>query len=761
MINSSTLKSVTGHQIRILHLEDHPADAEAIARILKRANLTCDFQVVDTKEEYTKALLEFKPELIISDHSLPAFNSMEALGILKKSGDRIPFILVTGAVSEEFAVKALHEGADDYILKDRMQRLPQAVVSALDKYLQEHEKRKREVILSNIDSNSLDMICSIDEDGRFVHVSAACLAILGYQPSELFGRKYIDFVLEADLEMTLCVYADIRAGHPVTMFENRYRRMDGSVVPMLWSARWESFDKVMYCVGKDATEKKNAEKTLAAERKRLSEVFLNAPVSMCIFKGKDHVFELANPIFLQKFGKHDVVGKTVREVFPEVENQGIFELLDSIYDTGKSFSSNESLLKIDREGKGELTDIYLNRVYQPYLDAEGNVEGISYFGVDVTDQVVMRKKIEESKKEYVHMIENLPAAVYTCDAEGKILRYNKAAVELWGREPDQGDAMWCGSWKRYDNENTPIPLDATPMARAIKNGENVHGEEMIVERPDGTRRNVVPYPSPNFNAYGVVTGAINVLIDITDRKHVETGTLTLVDRLQFKNKELKQFTYIVSHNLRAPIARILGLASVFSKDLHENLFILSKITEAAKDLDDVVRDINIVLSARNSEDVKVEYVDFQTQLNLILHLLDNEIKESKASIIADFHIVKGVNTVSSYLYSIIYNLFSNAIKYRLTGVPLRIHAHTTEDEKFICLTVKDNGMGIDLIKNGGKIFGLYKRFHGDKIPGKGVGLHLVKSHVESLGGRVEVESKVNEGIEFKVFLPKRYEEPAG
>ena len=125
-------------------------------------------------------------------------------------------------------------------------------------------------------------------------------------------------------------------------------------------------------------------------------------------------------------------------------------------------------------------------------------------------------------------------------------------------------------------------------------------------------------------------------------------------------------------------------------------------------------------------------------------------------ITSDFSQVSGLFAVKSYIYSIIYNLISNAIKYRLPGVPLQIHLQTTQGGKFICLLVRDNGMGVDLVKNGSKIFGLYKRFHGSTIPGKGMGLNLVKTHAESLGGHVEVESKVNEGAVFKVFILKEH-----
>jgi signal transduction histidine kinase len=98
-------------------------------------------------------------------------------------------------------------------------------------------------------------------------------------------------------------------------------------------------------------------------------------------------------------------------------------------------------------------------------------------------------------------------------------------------------------------------------------------------------------------------------------------------------------------------------------------------------------------------------------------------------------------------------LLTNAIKYRKADVPLVIQFKSGEDKDYIWFSVKDNGMGIDLKKNEGKVFGLYNRFHGKKIVGKGIGLNLVKAQAESLGGRVEVESKVNEGCTFTVYLP--------
>jgi signal transduction histidine kinase len=100
----------------------------------------------------------------------------------------------------------------------------------------------------------------------------------------------------------------------------------------------------------------------------------------------------------------------------------------------------------------------------------------------------------------------------------------------------------------------------------------------------------------------------------------------------------------------------------------------------------------------------------------------------------------------------LYNLLSNSIKYRDIAKPLSIKMKTYRLGQYACLSVKDNGLGIDLNKNKEKIFGLYKRFHSENIPGKGVGLHFVKSYAEALGGKVEIESRLHEGTELKVYF---------
>jgi PAS domain S-box-containing protein len=121
------------------------------------------------------------------------------------------------------------------------------------------------------------------------------------------------------------------------------------------------------------------------------------------------------------------------------------------------------------------------------------------------------------------VIEALPAAIYKTDAVGRITFYNEAAAELWGCHPELGDSKFCGSWKLYWPDGTPLPHDECPMAMALKQKRPIRGMEAVAERPDGTRIHFIPYPTPLFDQSGKLTGAVNMLVDISERKRVEAA----------------------------------------------------------------------------------------------------------------------------------------------------------------------------------------------------------------------------------------------
>lgn len=139
----------------------------------------------------------------------------------------------------------------------------------------------------------------------------------------------------------------------------------------------------------------------------------------------------------------------------------------------------------------------------------------------------VKTELHDTERRFRQMIDALPAAIYTTDAQGLLTHFNPACVELSGRSPELGNDQWCVSWKLYHADGTPMPHDECPMAIALKEGRIVRGVEAIIERPDGTRRWFIPYPTPLRDSEGKVVGGINMLVDITERKQAERATAHL------------------------------------------------------------------------------------------------------------------------------------------------------------------------------------------------------------------------------------------
>lgn len=226
--------------------------------------------------------------------------------------------------------------------------------------------------------------------------------------------------------------------------------------------------------------------------------------------------------------------------------------------------------------------------------------------------------------------------------------------------------------------------------------------------------------------------------------------------LNSHNKDLEQFSYIVSHNIRSPVSQILGLIGIFNFDKPDdplNAEILKNLQKSAANLDQVIKDLNTIISTRQSLDALKEKVDLEEIMCQVLVGLESEIAAAQASIQYDFTLQPELYTVRGYMHSILHNLVSNAIKYRAEHRKPHIAISADPLGEFCCLTVADNGLGIDSEKNDTyKIFGLYQRMH-THIEGKGLGLYLVKTQVESLGGTVSLESVLGKGTVFRIMLP--------
>ncbi len=233
------------------------------------------------------------------------------------------------------------------------------------------------------------------------------------------------------------------------------------------------------------------------------------------------------------------------------------------------------------------------------------------------------------------------------------------------------------------------------------------------------------------------------------RKANEESLNALSTELQNTNKELRQYAYITSHNLRAPVTNLLSLIQLFnSKELSEkNALYFNKIDVCTTNLNIMLKDLNEVLSVRNEKFGDENLLYFEEEILNVKESISEEIFNTGSLITFDFSRAPSILYSRKNLQSIMQNLLTNAIKYRKTDAPAHIDIISWKVNGDIKLAFSDNGIGINMQRHGDRIFGLYQRFNKEK-EGKGLGLYIVKSQVEKYGGGIEVESVENEGTKF-------------
>ncbi|MBF2054281.1 MAG: PAS domain-containing protein [Candidatus Sericytochromatia bacterium] len=242
--------------------------------------------------------------------------------------------------------------------------------------------------------------------------------------------------------------------------------------------------------------------------------------------------------------------------------------------------------------------------------------------------------------------------------------------------------------------------------------------------------------------------------DISQQQHLKQEQEQLNQTLVQQNQDLHQFTYIVSHNLRAPAANILGLLDIFNHNEPADPFnqqVLEKLQQSAESLDNTLKDLNEILHNRGNIVRQQEWIALRPLIEQILNSLEYLLPKDVWQLNLDLQVDSTYST-RAYLNSILSNLISNAIKYRATGRRLELSIAVRQDSNKLLINIQDNGRGLDLTRYGHKVFGFYQRFHQD-TEGRGLGLYLVKTQVEMLGGSIDIESQLDQGTRFEIRLP--------
>jgi PAS domain S-box-containing protein len=264
---------------------------------------------------------------------------------------------------------------------------------------------------------------------------------------------------------------------------------------------------------------------------------------------------------------------------------------------------------------------------------------------------------------------------------------------------------------------------------------------------------------PVFNKEKEHTHWISIKRDVTEQKQQEKEKEQLIAELTQNNKDLRQFSYITSHNLRAPLSNLIGLLNL-TDDLNiqdeELRLIVDGFSKSTKLLNETVLDLGKVVIIRDNPSIGKTDVNIFESITNVLNQINILIEQNNP----DLHINVDKNTTiyshKAYLESIILNLLTNSIKYRSLERNAIISIELLDKKDRMELIFEDNGIGIDLSKYRDKLFGLYQRFH-NYPDSKGLGLYLVKSQIESMGGSIEIESEVDKGTRFRINFKKTEE----
>ena len=275
--------------------------------------------------------------------------------------------------------------------------------------------------------------------------------------------------------------------------------------------------------------------------------------------------------------------------------------------------------------------------------------------------------------------------------------------------------------------------------------------ELLLQDQNELLENVVSQRTQELNDKNTELSNLNTnLNDIVDKKTWELQKS--IEEINSFNQQLQQFNYITSHNLRGPLSSLKGLYNLYLTEPNdeERRNYIEKSIDVLNRMDLILMDLNTILSQRNNSTIK-ESIDFNTIIENNISLLN--VRTTPCTITIQIDPSLSMTGIKSFYESIFYNLISNALKYKKKEEQLKLTFNVQKTaEKNCTITITDNGIGMDLLKVGDKIFGFYKRFH-PHIEGKGLGLFITKTQIELMGGTIRVESIPDIGSTFIIDLP--------
>ena len=617
-----------------------------------------------------------------------------------------------------------------------------------DAMLKVEESEKRYDNLINFSSSAIGIL--LGEDLVVTTANNAIIEIWG-KGKEIMGKKYFEALPELAEQGYREVFAEVyKTGKPFNALETPVNILQNGKMELKYYNFLLQAQRNIYAdiegvgiIATEVTSQAIVNLKIKASEEKFRLLVLQAPVAICVLRGENYIIEVINQSMIEIWDRtmEQALNKPAFDVLPELKEQGFKELLDNVYKTGERFVAQELPIQLRRKGK--LESAFVKFVYEPLREGDGTISGVMALAHEITEQVLSRKKIEESESHFRQLADLMPSKISNAGIDGKGFYFNKNWLDFLGLDFEEVKDFG------YHKIMHPDELEEFQkrFLHATETGDDLE-MEMRFKNKEGEFKWHLYIASPVKDE----NGNIKMWVSST----------TEIQKIKEEEQRKGDFIKMVSHELKTPVTSIKGyvqLLLMMLEDVHEKpdpLQLKTSLVRIDRQVAKLTRLIIEMLDLTRIEESKLAMQKKLFNLNDMVTetVVDFSHGNLKHTINVYHDYVCNITGDKDRIEQVLINFIANAIKYSPNNGNIEVRVKASENNQ-VAVSVKDNGIGIDA-KDHQKIFERFYRVSGKSeqyYPGFGIGLFIANAIIESQDGFITIDSEKGKGSVFTFTLP--------